>query len=228
MRTLAVMLMLGGAGSAALLPAPVPAAAPRSEAPAPEAVPLLAWRDVADRPCRRLGRSVRVHVQFESHPSDWNPYLTRFGTGQFEALQGWADEQFPWTKSDFDEPQVRVFVRKGSAAARVLEDAKTYARFELRGVVREVFLDLPWIEVVEAVPLSDPLTEATVIHAARAVELMGERAWRLARLELDQALEAPMPVTATIELTRLRQWCLDEEPDAEKRKDIYENGDEPH
>jgi len=71
---------------------------------------------------------VRVRVQVESHPTDWNPYLTRFGTGQFDAVQGWADEQFPWVKSDFDEPQVRVFVRKGSAAAHALEGAKTYAR----------------------------------------------------------------------------------------------------
>ncbi len=211
MRTLAVMLMLGGGGTAALLP--VPAAARRVEAPTPEAVPLLAWHSVVDRPCRWLGRNVSVHVQVESHPSDWNPYLTRFGTGQFDALQGWADEQFPWVKADFDEPQVRVFVRKGSAAARALDGAKTYARFELTGVVREVFLDLPWIEIVEAVPLSDPITEATVIHAARAIDLMSEGAWRLARLELDQALEAPSPEAATIELARLRQWCVDEEPD---------------
>ena len=128
MRTLAVMLMLGGAATATLAPAtskqsksaPVPASAPRVEVPTPEPVPLSTWSDLVDRPCRRLGRIVRVQVQVESHPTDWDPYLTRFGTGQFEALQGWADDQYPWMKADFDAPQVRVFMRKGSAAARVL------------------------------------------------------------------------------------------------------------
>jgi len=56
-----------------------------------------------------------------------------------------------------------------------------------------VFLDLPWIEIVKAVPMSDPVTEATVIHAARAVDLMGQGACVWARLELDQALEALHP-----------------------------------
>jgi hypothetical protein len=222
MRTAAVMLMLCGAGASALVPSQsglVPASAPRADAPAQEVVPLLVWSQLADRPCRRLGRPVRVRVQVESHPTSWDPYLTRFGTGQFEALQGWADDQYPWMKSDFDAPQVRVFVRKGSAAARMLADAKTYSRFELAGVVREVFLDLPWIEVTDAQPMSDVITEATVIHAARAIDLIHEGAWRLARLELDQALEAPLPDAATIELARLRQQCIDEEPDGDKKND---------
>ena len=237
MRTLAVMLMLGGAGAAALAPAiprsttvqsaPVPAAAPRADVPAPEAVPLLGWSEVVDRPCRRLGRTLRVRVQVESHPTDWDAYLTRFGTGQFEALQGWADDQYPWMKSDFDAPQVRVFVRKGSAAASAIAGAKTYSRFELTGIVREVFLDLPWIEVTDARPMSDVLTEATVIHAARAIELIREGAWRLARLELDQALEAPLPDAATIELARLRQQCTEQEPDDDAHDD-KSSGDSPH
>lgn len=226
LRAMGVVLMLGGAGAVALSPAspqsaPVPASAARVDVPAPEAVPLLAWSDVVDRPCRRLGRSVRVRVQVESHPTAWDPYLTRFGTGQFEALQGWADDQYPWLKSDFDAPQVRVFVRKGSAAARALAGAKTYARFELTGVVREVFLDLPWIEVTDVQPMADVITEATVIHAARAVDLIHEGAWRLARLELDQALEAPLPDAAMIELARLRDQCIEQEPDGDAR-----NGEE--
>jgi hypothetical protein len=86
-----------------------------------------------------------------------------------------------------------------------------------------VFLDQPWIEILDAAPMGDALTEATVIHAARAIELMTEGAWRLGRLELDQALEAPSPEAATIELARLRQWCLDEEPDTG-----HDATDDPH
>jgi hypothetical protein len=229
MRTLAVMLMLGGAGASFVAQAPVPAtAARRIQAPAAEEVPLLAWSDLADRPCRWLGRNVSLRIQVESHPSDWNPYLTRFGTGQFDALQGWADEQFPWIHDDYDAPAVRVFVRKGSPAANVIAGAKPYARFELTGVVREVFLDLPWIEITGAVPMSDAITEASVIHAARAIELLGENSWDLAQLELDQALEAPLPDAALIELVRLREECIDAQAANDARHGKSHGQSPPH
>jgi hypothetical protein len=205
-----MLLMLTGAGASWVVPdAAHPSAARGFEAPAAEEVPLVTWRELAERPCRWLGRTVRVRVQVESHPSDWKPYVTRFGTGQFDALQGWTDEQFPWVQAEFEAPLVRVFARKGSAAASGLSGAKPYARFELTGVVREVFLDLPWVEVVAALPMGDAIEEASVIHAARAIELMGESAWDLAELELDQALEAPMPEAAAMELVRLREECIE-------------------
>jgi hypothetical protein len=221
-RTLGLFLMLAGAGAGYVAPDAARTPVARGvEAPAAEEVPLVAWRDLADRPCRWLGRSVRVRVQVESHPSDWKPYVTRFGTGQFDALQGWADEQFPWIEAEFESPAVRVFARKGSAAATAFSGAPQYARFELTGVVREVFLDLPWIEVVAATPMGDAIDEASVIHAARAIELMGEGTWDLALLELDQALEAPMPDAAAMELVRLREECIDAQGErVDRRRDV--------
>lgn len=175
--------------------------------PTVEPPPLVAWDDLADKPARWLGRKVRVRVQYASEPAAWNPYLTRFGSGQYDALQAWSDEQFPWVRSDFDAPRARVFVRKGSGAQHELVGADTYARYELTLIVREVFLDLPWAEVVEARATLDRLTEATVIHAARALELYEQRAWRLALLEFDAALGAPLPDAATAELTLRRDEC---------------------
>jgi hypothetical protein len=136
MRILGLILMLTGAGASLVTPTPSSAARTAVDVPAAEEIPLLAWADACDRPCRWMGRNLRGRVQIESRPSEWNPYLTRFGTGQFAAVQGWADEPFPWVHADFESPAVRVFVRKGSAAAQALDGAPQYARFELTGVVR--------------------------------------------------------------------------------------------
>lgn len=175
--------------------------------PQAEEPPLIAWRDLADKPCRWLGRKVRVRLQYESEPARWNPYLTRFGSGQYDAVKAWADEQYPWIEDDFASPRARVFVRKGSSAQHELVGAEAYSRYELTLVVREVFLDEPWAEIVAARPMLDHISEATVIHAARALDLMSQHAWKLALLEFDAALSAPLPDAATAELVRLRDIC---------------------
>lgn len=185
--------------------------------------PLVSWSELAQHPCQWLGRRVRIRMQVQARMADWNPYLTRFGTGQFQAIQGWADEQYPWIESEFDTPQVRVFARRDARADRELRDVKSYSRFEMRGVVREVFLDLPWIEIDDARSMTDAISEATVIHAARAIELMKQNAWRLADLELEQALGGPLPDPAMIELQRLRDTCRSNEaeasePEAKKKR----------
>lgn len=178
-----------------------------AEVPVAGEPPLVAWRDVAEKPCRWLGRKLRMRLQYESEPSEWNPYLTRFGRGQFDAVRAWSDEQYPWIESDYSAPAARVFVRKGSLAQHAFVGAKPYMRFELTAVVREVFLEAPWVEIVDVRPMFDCVTEATVIHAGRALELMDRGAWDLAILELDEALGAPAPDSALIELGRLRDEC---------------------
>lgn len=182
--------------------------------PQAEEPPLVAWREVADKPCRWLGRKVRVRLQYASEPAAWNPYLTRFGSGQFDAVEAWSDEQFPWNEDEFRFPAARVFVRKGSPSQHELVGAETYARYEVTLIVREVFLDQPWAEIVAVRPMLDRISEATVIHAARALELMGQGAWTLAGLEFEAALSAPLPDAATVELVRLRDVCAEQAREA--------------
>jgi len=195
----------------------------RAAVPMPDEPPLVSWSELAQHPCQWLGRRVRVRMQVQSRMTDWNPYLTRFGTGQFQAIQGWSDEQFPWIESEYDTPQVRVFARRGTLADRELASVKSYSRYEMRGVVREVFLDLPWIEIEDARSMTDAISEATVIHAGRALDLMNQKAWRLAELEFEQALGGPLPDPALIELERLREACrhaesTEAEPEAKKKR----------
>lgn len=177
---------------------------------APEAPPPLStWMDLCDRPVDWLGQTVRLQLQFSGRVETWNPYLTRFGTRQFSAVQAWTDEQFPWIKAEYDAPAVRVFLRSGKACDWALEGAKPGARFEMTVIVREMFLDLPWVEVVEVLPLAERISEGTSIHAGKALELMTARSFGLAESELEQAITDDLPAVARAELERLLVLCRD-------------------
>lgn len=171
--------------------------------------PMVEWKELCDRPIHCLGRTVRMQLQFSSRVATWNPYMTRFGPGQFTAFQAWTDEQFPWVKSEYDAPAVRVFSRIGSASDWALEAAKPGARFEMTVIVRETFLDLPWVEVVGILPLPERISEGASIHAGKACELMNTRSYGLAASELEQAITDDLPPLARTELERLLALCRD-------------------
>jgi len=177
------------------------------ELPRPPAV--VPWRDVAAQPCKFQGQEVTVRIQFRDLPARWQAGPTRFGPGMFTAVTGWSDEQFPWVRDEFTHPQARVFVRKGTELERTFAAARTHQRFEVRGIVREVWRDRPWIELQSVVLLEDEVGEATVIHASRAISLIEEQSFELADEALRQALVAPMPDPAREELARLRGLCAE-------------------
>src|SRR5262245_61217208 len=171
--------------------------------------PLATWTDLCDRPVEWLGRTARIPVQWSGRVETWNPYLTRFGAREFAAIQGWTDEQFPWIRDEYDAPAVRVFFRRGGACDWALEGAKRGARYELTVVVREMFLDLPWAEVVEVRPLAERISEGTAIHAGKARELMIARNYVLAQSELEQAITDDLPAVARKELEHMLGLCRD-------------------
>ena len=176
----------------------------RTAAPLP---PVATWEELCARPTAWLGKPVRLHVQTSSRVESWNPYLTRFSSSRYVAVQAWADEQFPWVRADFEAPSVRLFVRRGSACEWAFDGTDASTRCEVSGVVRELFLDLPWIEVVEVLPLAERIGEGTVIHAAKARELLEAGSFGLAALELDQAITDSLPARARAELDRMRAYC---------------------
>jgi hypothetical protein len=175
----------------------------------PRPVEVVPWRDVAAQPCKFQGQSVTLRVQFRDLPARWQAGPTRFGPGMFVAVTAWADEQFPWVREEFTNPHVVYFVRKGTELERTFAAARTHQRFEVRGVVREVWRDRPWIELQSAVPLEGEVGEATIIHAGRALTLIEEGSFELADEALRQALAAPMPEPARAELARLRAVCAE-------------------
>ncbi|MFN0008739.1 MAG: hypothetical protein ACKVXR_12625 [Planctomycetota bacterium] len=171
--------------------------------------PVVAWKELSDRPIQWLGQTVRLQLQFSNRVAAWNPYMTRFGPGQFTAFQAWTDDQFPWIKAEYDAPAVRVFSRIGSASDWALEAAKPGARFEMTVIVRETFLDLPWVEIIGILPLPERISEGASIHAGKACELMQARSFTLAQSELEQSITDDLPPPARAELERLLALCRD-------------------
>ena len=187
--------------------------------PTPEAAPLTTWKELCERPSHWLGKTARLRIQFHGRVENWNPYLTRFGPRRFVAIQAWADEQLPWVREEFDAPSVRVFSKRGEASEWALESAQTGSRFEITVLVREVFLDLPWAEVTEVLPLAERIPEGTVIHAGRARDLMEKSSWKLAGLEIEQAFADELPAHARAELERLRAECREAVEAAKRPRD---------
>ncbi len=176
--------------------------------PFPHAV---SWTDLSSLPCRHRGETVRFTVQFHGLLNRWTPGPTRFGPGAFAGISAWADEQFPWVENEFENPAVRAFARRGSELQHTLASATPHQRFAVEGVVREVWLDRPWIELVALTPLTEAIGEATVFHAARAIELMEDGTFVLADEALQQALQQDgLPSAAREELGRLREICAAE------------------
>ena len=156
---------------------------------------------------RLLGKRVRLRVQFHSHVASWDPFVTRFGPGEFRAVRAWDDEQFPWLRTDYENPACRLFVRRGSALESVLEKAQTYTRYEIVVELHELFRDEPWVELRGLRRLERSLDEGTVIHASRARLLIANDATFLAAEELDRALAGNLPRRARLQLEQLRETC---------------------
>jgi hypothetical protein len=171
------------------------------------ALPLVSWRELSEHPGRYTNKRVRIVLQFSARVATWNPYLTRFGTRDFDAFQFWSDEQRLWNVGDYQAPPVRLFARRDALAALAVGRAQPFMRFELSIVVREIFLDQPWAEIESAMPLAEHVSEGTLIHASRAAELIESKSWKLAENELDQALIGALPPDAKQELERLREEC---------------------
>ncbi len=155
-----------------------------------------------------LGREVRFTLQIESQVEHWNPWLTRFSEKLYRGFRAWSDEGFLWRHEDFDDVAPRLFVRRGTEAEGRLATAARYERFRVRARVCEVFLDEPWIEVLEAELLPERVGEGTILHAVRGLELLAEGRPQLAASELERAARVPLlPAHVARELSKLREAC---------------------
>jgi len=179
----------------------------REQAPSEPAPELVTCAELWAHPGRYLGRTVSLRVQFHSWIEEWNPFLTRFGMGEYRALRAWSDEQLPWLVEDFDQPRARLFVRQDAAADWALCGIERHQRRELLVAVRAVFAGQPWLEVLGVRPLVPHVPEGSVLHASRALELMKGRSWLLAAEELERALAGPLPEGPRAELERQLATC---------------------
>ena len=207
-------LLTAPLAAAMLLQAPVPFEA----GPFEEGVDLAATAgshgappqsvlDLGTRPEARLGETQRVAAQFCREVETWSPFLSRFDPATFRGFEVWADEQLLWVEEEFDAPQARLFVRRGSAAALALAGARPHDRYQLELVVREIHAGRPWIEVTAARWTREQTPQGTVLHAIRALELMERDGWTLAVGQFERALAPDLPPHVRAELERLKAEC---------------------
>jgi hypothetical protein len=168
----------------------------------------VALSEVAAHATDYLGGELIFTIQLESQPAKWNPYITRFGTEDYRALIAWGDEQDLWEQDAYANPAAMLFARRGGPLEPMLEQAQRYARFEATGIVRQVLLGRPWIELTALVPLRQQFTNGSMIHAARGVELMESEHFDLAAQSFERAMASDLPGRARTELERLRSESL--------------------
>ena len=169
-------------------------------------------RAVALQPLGFLGQELRFSFQVESQPTDWNPYLTRFGTEDYRAVIAWGDEQSLWEQADYENPAATLFARRGGSVEPILLRAQRYDRFEAKGILRQVLGGRPWIELTDLQLLEEHFSEGSMVHAARGVELMADEHWELAAQSFERALASNLAARARDELARLQAECLGHVP----------------
>ncbi len=200
MRRLLPILALG----LFLAPAPAHPGPDPFEDPELEPTPLSALRE---KPAALLGRPVRFVFQLREEVSDWNPYVTRFGPGDYARYEGWSDERFLWEKPVFEDPAPYLFARRGSVPELVLRNAQTYERYEVVARVRETFLGAPWIEIEHVRRLGEHVSAGTILHAVRGIEMRSEKRWDIALEQFERAGNGILPEHVRAELDRLVREC---------------------
>jgi hypothetical protein len=197
-----------------LLAVPPALARPNDRAPGggpgevqPPPIVDVTWDELERHGVTWLGRQVRFVVQFDSVRERWSGLETRFTPGSYVAARAWSDEQDLWIADEFASPRVDVYARRGGACAWTLAQATSHARYEVVGVVREVFAGRPWIEVERLTALIPCVGEASVIHAERAWQMFEAGAYSLAEAEFEQALAADLPARARTTFEQGRTAC---------------------
>lgn len=174
------------------------------QAQGPQAAAPTTLTEIARNPAAWRGVEVEFVLQFAAEHETWHWWTTRFQPDQYVGFAAWGDEQLLWEKYAFDHPEPHLFAARGSRAAVLLAETQTYRRYQVRAVVRTIFAGRPWIEVLSATPLERSLGEGTILHAARAYELLDAGSPVAAREQFERALAAPMPqaMRAVLEAAR--------------------------
>jgi len=173
----------------------------------PQTPTSVTLAELLAEPAEWLGRTVRFTFQHHSTLVAWNPYLTRFGARDYSAALAWSDDQLLWDPDEFENPVALLFARRGGDAAALLDSARTYARYEAVGQVRQVFLDHPWIEITHLERCPEEIGEGAILHASRALRSMQKGDWKLALEDLARAEASNLPPRAREVIERLRVEC---------------------
>jgi tetratricopeptide (TPR) repeat protein len=89
-----------------------------------------------------------------------------------------------------------LFLSKSNPNLDKLYEFDIYQGLRLTGVVRNIFQNTPWIEVLEFEPIEGKLDTPTLTHLYRGEKHMDQRQWQRAIAELSQANIDELPPPA--------------------------------
>ena len=151
--------------------------------------------DVRANPSAYKNVFISFKAQFHGIGSVHNPFFTRFTRTEYTNFWAWGDEQKVWKVSEFSNPLSILFIKKldnDEILAKVFK-YKRFDRLQIKGVVRNVFKNAPWIEVVSVEKIDGKVTIPTLTHMHRAYSYMSKRRWAQAGTELNLAMTEGLP-----------------------------------
>jgi hypothetical protein len=163
----------------------------------------VSWEEASVARAQPMQGNLQLVLQFHSIEHDWEPYCTPFSERTHLAVRAWSDSQLPWVRSEYEAPRARYFVKRGSAAERLLLSAAPHDRVAVVGRIRAQFIGEPWIEVVAACRTRAQISLGAVLHVSRALDLFRRGAPKLGMDQLGRAMASPLPVHARLAVESL-------------------------
>jgi tetratricopeptide (TPR) repeat protein len=130
---------------------------------------------------------VRFDLQFCSLGKVANPFFTQFVPSEFANFYGWSGDQPIWRKESYDDVFGTLFMHKENPKVDGLYQLRLYDRVRVTAVVRNVFQETPWIEVMAFEKTGSKVDTPTLSHLFRAELHMQRREWNRAIAELSLA-----------------------------------------
>lgn len=149
--------------------------------------------DLKTRPDAYRGLPVEMEIQFHETRKGGNPFFTRFTDDNFLCFAAWGGEQALWDKEEYQKDFSFLFVDRNSLVFRQVLEAKVYNRLKVTAVTRDVFRGIPYVEVIKAELLSDSMSEAQIIHGAKAKKMAREGDTAGALAEFERAMRGGLP-----------------------------------
>jgi hypothetical protein len=166
----------------------------------------IVLEDLLQAPDRLRGQTVSFVLQFGRASRVGNPYHTRFEDDWYQNFTGWGDQAPLWRRDAYQNPFTRMFVRRGTEAARALTDAREYSRWRIVGEVADVVRGQPWIEVRAVSRLDRYLTEPCLVALVKGFMLRDLKRWDAAASAFHAADDVLLP--EAVRLVALREEAM--------------------
>ncbi|GEM_PF-6232908 len=158
-------------------------------------------RELQRVPTNFKGTRVRFIVRYHRTENLWAPFYTPFAPEDHLAFSGWAPEKRVWVKEDHLADFPFLYIDKDSPDLNLIIQSPPYQVMELYSIVRNDFNNIPWVEVIHAVPCKEPLIHDEMLHHM----IRGLDAVKAGRMEeglghLHEALHHDPPLDAAVDI----------------------------